>query len=405
MFKSYQETGNHNILIPLTQPLQFTRPIGRWGNPITIDPYLLGLLLGDGSFRYSPIRFTTADQELLDYVQLHAEVSQYGDIEYALKNDELSIAVHELGLDNLKSKDKFVPEAYKYASIEIRLAILQGLLDTDGYIDKRGHCVFTSVSKQLAQDVQFICHSLGAKATLTSKQGGYRHAETGEFIECLMAYNVYIQSGNNGEFFRLSRKQGRGKPFNGGHSPIGRRIVNIEYIGKEKAQCIKVDHPNGLYLTDDFIVTHNTDLILGCAGTIFKNSLILRREFPQLDGIIDRGNEIFPVEFTAGLKSHWRFSGRTIKLGSIPHPKNWTKYQGRGRDLIACDEAAELPDAILNITGWNRTVDSNQNTLVLLCFNPPMTPDGEWIIHYFGPWLDEDYPNPAEPGKFVILPQ
>lgn len=142
-----------------------------------------------------------------------------------------------------------------------------------------------------------------------------------------------------------------------------------------------------------------TDLAIGLAGAVFKQSRIMRREFPQLDGIIERGNQVYPVGFVGGIKKSWRFDDRIIALRSMQYDDDWRKYQGQPLDFLAIDEAAEFGErAVRNLTGWLRSA-SGQRTLILLGFNPPTTPEGEWIIKHFGPWLDPQYPNPAEDGE------
>lgn len=142
-----------------------------------------------------------------------------------------------------------------------------------------------------------------------------------------------------------------------------------------------------------------TDLLLGLASTVFKHSRIMRREFPQLDGIIERGDKIFPSPFIGGFKKHWRFDDRVIALRSMQHDKDWTKYQGQAIEFLGIDEAAEFGEkGIRALTGWLRSGEGVK-TLVVYTFNPPTTPEGEWIIRYFAPWIDPQYPNPAESGE------
>lgn len=151
-----------------------------------------------------------------------------------------------------------------------------------------------------------------------------------------------------------------------------------------------------------------TDLALGIAATLFKNSRIMRREFPQLKGIIRRGDEIFPTAFVGGDKKHWQFDGRTVTLGSMQYDSDWKKYQGQAVDFLAPDEAAEFSEyGVRAVTGWLRSAEGTQ-TLVLYPFNPPTTPEGEWIVRYFAPWVDPTYANPAEDGEIrwmAHLPQ
>lgn len=134
-----------------------------------------------------------------------------------------------------------------------------------------------------------------------------------------------------------------------------------------------------------------SDLALGLAGTLFDKSVIFRREYPQLTDMIERGNEIFPTPFVSGEKKHWRFDIRLIRLRHVQYETDWKKYQGQSYDLIAFDEAAEFLEAqVRSITGWLRSAH-NKRTLLLLCFNPPTTPEGEWIVRMFAPWIDPSY--------------
>lgn len=142
-----------------------------------------------------------------------------------------------------------------------------------------------------------------------------------------------------------------------------------------------------------------TDLGLGLAGTLFNRTLLIRRTFPQLKGIIERGNEIYPTSYVAGTKSYWRFGNRLVELGHLQYAKDWQNYQGQPRELFVVDEAAQFPEEPLRkIAAWNRSA-AGRHTLTLYLFNPPTTPEGEWVIRYFAPWIDPDHPNPAESGE------
>lgn len=141
-----------------------------------------------------------------------------------------------------------------------------------------------------------------------------------------------------------------------------------------------------------------SDVLLGMAGTLFKRSRIMRREFPQLDGIIERGNQIYPSSFVGGIKKSWSFNGHTVMLRSMQFEKDWKKYQGQPIDFLGIDEAAEFSESMVrNVTGWVRSGEG-QRTLVVYTFNPPTTSEGEWVIRYFAPWLDPQHPRPANSG-------
>jgi Terminase large subunit, T4likevirus-type, N-terminal len=148
-----------------------------------------------------------------------------------------------------------------------------------------------------------------------------------------------------------------------------------------------------------------TDLALGKALTRHQRSLILRREYPQLESMIERSKEIFdPYGGFNESKGFWRceFAGKrqVIRFGSVQHEKDLKKYQGRPHDLLVFDEAANFPGPFVQfLSAWVRSEDPNQKCQLLLCSNPPTDPEGDWLMEWFAPWLEPNHPNPAQPGE------
>lgn len=146
-----------------------------------------------------------------------------------------------------------------------------------------------------------------------------------------------------------------------------------------------------------------SDLVLGLAGTQHHRSIIFRRVFPSVRGIIERSREIFSGGGDTYNESlHvWRLaSGRMIEFGAVQYPADAKKHQGQPRDLFAFDEATEFPEATIRfLIGWNRTTRPGQRCRVVLTFNPPMDDSGEWVTRFFAPWLDKEHPNPANDGE------
>jgi hypothetical protein len=145
-----------------------------------------------------------------------------------------------------------------------------------------------------------------------------------------------------------------------------------------------------------------SDLILGAAGG-HKRSIIFRREYPQLKGIIDRSLEIFAGDgrFTKSPVPLWELSGgRSIEFGAVQHAGDEQKYQGRAHDLKAFDEITHFHESQFRyLTGWKRSADAKQRTRVIATGNPPTDTDGDWIIRFWAPWLDKTHPRPAFPGE------
>ncbi len=143
-----------------------------------------------------------------------------------------------------------------------------------------------------------------------------------------------------------------------------------------------------------------TDLLLGVAATDHWRSIIFRRIFPNLEGIIYRGNQIFPAKTWSGYFDRWKHNGRIVQLGAMQYDDDKTKYQGRPYDLMAFDEICEfLQSQYEFVTAWNRTTTKDQRSRIICTGNPPTDQDGAWVIDYWAPWLDRRHPNPAEPNE------
>ncbi|MFG7044095.1 terminase family protein [Burkholderia pseudomallei] len=147
-----------------------------------------------------------------------------------------------------------------------------------------------------------------------------------------------------------------------------------------------------------------SDLALGKALTKHRRSLILRREFPQLEGMVERSKEMFSAHGSYNEKGWWRCNfekkSRFIRFGSVQHKKDLKKLQGRPHDLLVFDEAANFPAAFVQfLTTWIRTEHQDQKCQLLLCSNPPTDPEGDWLLEWFAPWLDPNHPNQAKPGE------
>lgn len=150
-----------------------------------------------------------------------------------------------------------------------------------------------------------------------------------------------------------------------------------------------------------------TDLLLGIAGTAHQQSIIFRRIFPSMRGMIERSREMYNEEKTTHQKDSyneslhiWRkLDGRVIEFGSMQHEKDKGQYRGRPHDLKGWDEVTEFTKTQYTfVNAWNRTTIPGQRCRILSTANPPTSGEGEWVIGHWGPWLDSQHPNPATPG-------
>lgn len=162
--------------------------------------------------------------------------------------------IKNVGMYGKKAWEKFIPDNYKYSSIQDRIDLLRGLLDTDGSCRERKNdqITFYTTSLKLVHDVIELVRSLGGKTRLRSRDR--RNEPNQNIIARRISYEISISMPENINPFYLKRKADRFI----GKNVSNIEIASIEKIGYGKVQCIKVDNPEHLYLTDDFIVTHNT---------------------------------------------------------------------------------------------------------------------------------------------------
>jgi len=144
-----------------------------------------------------------------------------------------------------------------------------------------------------------------------------------------------------------------------------------------------------------------TDLALGLALTRHTESIIFRREAVQLEGIYNRLTSILGDR--KGFNSTtriWRLPERTIEFGAVKDVGDEMKYQGRPHSLKVFDEITHFQESQFRfLCGWLRSVKEGEPQRILATGNPPTDSDGEWVMRYWGPWLDPKHPNPAEPGE------
>jgi phosphate starvation-inducible PhoH-like protein len=263
----------HRYELPL-----LSAPVDFDSRSVPLDPYALGLLLGDGCFscRATPT-FATTDPELAEALGRlipGIELRRKTDVDYVLNRircpgevitiaNPVTAAVRQLGLAGTRSDTKFVPNDYLFNSPEVRLGVLQGLFDSDGGpVTQHGRTrriQFTTVSDRLRDDVMFLVQSLGGVVyTRTRKAEGRKPglARGREVFHRSDAHILDIRLPEGVVPFRLARKAAKYDAAGGGR-PM-RFVHSIEPAGTEEAVCIRVAAADSLYVTEDFLLTHNT---------------------------------------------------------------------------------------------------------------------------------------------------
>jgi phosphate starvation-inducible PhoH-like protein len=264
----------HRYELPLVDLVEFTP------QEVPLDPYALGLLLGDGCLTTGTTpSFTTTDPELAEALEeavrpLGIELRRKEPNDYVLRNvdggrgglriaNPVTTIVRELGLAGTRSHDKFVPETYKQNSAWVRLWVLQGLLDTDGgpvtQVGRTCRVQYSTTSPRLREDVTFLVRSLGGVVTWHTRRAegrrpGLANGRPVEFRHDAYVADIRLPDGYRP--FRLARKaikyaaEGGGRPM--------RFVTSVEPAGRADCVCIQVAADDSLYVTSDFLVTHNT---------------------------------------------------------------------------------------------------------------------------------------------------
>lgn len=144
-----------------------------------------------------------------------------------------------------------------------------------------------------------------------------------------------------------------------------------------------------------------TDLLLGTALGHHRRSLILRRLNAEVDGLIQRMEEIVgPRHIKRNPPAMYRTQQKIIAFGGCQHLNDRVKYQGVPKDFIGFDEITNfLKDQYTFIIAWARSTYPGQRVRTIATGNPPTTPEGMWVIDHWAPWLDKNHPNPALPGE------
>ena len=405
-----------NLLVPLCSPVKFTKNLKY---RIKTDPYIFGVVLGDGCItkavkdNHVTARLTTADNELiLAFTKAGLYVSpprrkQTSRLayDYDIKSESLEQDLQAFSLNYADSYTKFIPDDILYAPLKVRLAVIQGLMDTDGTIDKRGHCSYNTISPKIADGMAFMLRSLGAYVTVSKKKAGYK--KDGRHLRCSDVYELYIKYRDTSSLFRLSKKKERCSVCNAGASETTKRITGYEYIGDDTCRCIVVSDPSALYLTNDFTVTHNSwSMLMEALYDINKpgfQALLLRKETKDLDSLQSDAYKLYS-DFGDYNKSindmTWNFNaGGWLKFsyyaGNYQSFKD--RFQGRQYAYIGIDEITQCEyKKFKYLTTVNRNGSGIRTRFWGTC-NPD--PDS-WVRKFIDWWIDEDgYAIPERCGK------
>lgn len=249
------KSGAAKFIIPFAEPAQ--HPV----RDLPLHPYVLGALIGDGALTQGSICLSVPPekQPIADRVM---QILLPPAVEYQFEVEDTSSrrlrmagargnpdhpirAIRALGLE-VPSPERFIPPAYLCASVEQRLELLRGLMDTDGSC-RANRVTFHTVSERLARDVASLVRSLAGEAII--RQYDRSHEEKPVEYQVNVRLDRFCP-------FHLDAKASLWRPA--GNRGSGRRIASIESVEPRESVCIAVDAPDRLFVTRDYIVTHNT---------------------------------------------------------------------------------------------------------------------------------------------------
>lgn len=400
------------ISIPLCEPVYQTAHYDSF-----IHPYIIGFLIGDGGLTCN-ITFTTTDKFVVDkivsllpedctlkpissakygYSITNKKTNKYGYMYSPFKNE-----IRRLRL-NCNCHHKRIPEFILNGSYETRLDCVRGLMDSDGYVDKRGHCSLSVCNEGLANDFLRLVRSLGAKGSITLQ---YKHCIYKGEKKTTKSYTVRFNCGNKKDFVTLPRRLER-IPDN--IKVLPRFITSIDYVGKEEAKCITIDSEDGMFITNDYLPTHNSYI-----GSCWIISSCIR--FPDLRAVIARKTikslkestfntikavmkqwglkegENYKINNLEGIVTFWNGSTILLKeLEDLPSDSNFERLGSSEWTIGFVDEVSEISERAIEVLfsrlRW-KTHETFKVPRLLMTTNPCIT----WVRSRF---VQDDEGNPV----------
>ena len=282
ILKDYKHFDNHDNITRRYRIPTLSAPVQYNHQDVPIHPYVLGALIGNGCLKESQLSLSDASgivaEKIASLTGLFANRSSLKnftcnfhdpDSFEKIRTDDFFADLPEM--IGKQSHDKYIPDIYLYNDYETRIQLLQGLMDTDGsisYNEGRYHTTYSSCSEKLLNQIKELIQGLGFNGTIipdkrTEKYRNRYHATLSILVSNEFKPNLFSLGH---KLILASEASNNAKRRN--YDTIS--IREIEYSHQEEAQCIMVDSPDHLYITENFIVTHNTTLASQIAANIIR---------------------------------------------------------------------------------------------------------------------------------------
>ncbi len=409
LFNLLKQSPTKTLLIPCSEPIKYTP-----GHNCSLDAYLIGLLIGCTSDE--GIQITSTNPKIIEYITARGfESASKNTTDFRIStSSEIHKIINKLKLQGCHSWEKFIPERLLQGSIQERWDCLQGLMDTNA-VDVGPRCMYSTTSKQLAKDIRQLVLSLGGWAS-------ENHPERMlDKTQGRLTYSVHIRVPDQTKLFRLACKKEHIFEKNHtydrlahdrlAHDRLARNIQSIEKLDKqEKTICIIVDNLNHLFITKDFVVTHNSDSLLmsflqhcGRGHGADWRGIIFRQSYTQLTDFISTTKKwipkIFPDAKYNGSTYTWKFSdGEELLLRYARVPDDYLAFHGWQIPFLGWEELSNFatPELYLKLMSINRSSNPDIPKMIRSTTNPS------------GPgnrWLRDRFVNVAPPGTVYTDPE
>ena len=410
----------HDRKIRVNHSIELCAPVKGDEKDLPIAPYLFGLWLGDGFSSGGVIGMLKDDfDEILSDNKFDVLSNTLSGKEriYPFSSIRFTGLTRKLR-DSELIRNKHIPNDYLRASIDQRIALLQGMMDTDGTCNKRGQCELGFSNKTLTESAFQLISSLGIKTTITKKTLKNPNHKDHYRVKFMAPFPV----------FRLKRKLERQKLAGFRPTVTRRYIVAVRKIAPVPMRCIQVAHPSGMYLiTASHIPTHNSDGLLIDALGIHQEAIlwdrykaiIFRKTMPELGELIDRSRQIYPFFYPGAVYNKtnhvWQFpSGAQIILGFLEKDDDRFKYQGHSYQYVGWDELTHwaTPVPYLFLRSRTRSVNRPGKPRIKCYTRATTNPGGRghsWVKQWWNIQNDGSptafikrfrNPIPDEDGKF-----